>query len=246
MAIAVSRPRIAGFRQRISKEMRGRPDCGRRRSLNATATVARRCADDCRTRRSNWRSSRRSPFLNRAEPRQGHRYFDCRRKCSLTFSPYASRSMRERGSLSPSTSRSPSIHATRATSLRWSANWRRRPLNSGMSICPTSRPTIRNTGRGSTAFSDQFVRADRSGAGEEGAAADRVTLSRPGRPGLMIAGSPMSPSARVPASATSSSARFLAPGECESSPRACRLPRTPCLTPRLILAGLASVRRRMR
>jgi hypothetical protein len=37
MAIAVSRPRIAGFRQRISKEMRGRPDCGRRRSLNATA-----------------------------------------------------------------------------------------------------------------------------------------------------------------------------------------------------------------
>jgi hypothetical protein len=37
--------------------------------------------------RSNWRSSRRSPFLNRAEPRQGHRYFDCRRKCSLTFSP---------------------------------------------------------------------------------------------------------------------------------------------------------------
>ena len=28
------------------------------------------------------------PFLNRAEPRQGHRYFDCRRKCSLTFSPY--------------------------------------------------------------------------------------------------------------------------------------------------------------
>jgi hypothetical protein len=56
MAIAVSRPRIAGFRQRLSKEMRGRPDCGRRRSLNATATVARRCADDCRTRRSNWRS----------------------------------------------------------------------------------------------------------------------------------------------------------------------------------------------
>jgi hypothetical protein len=88
MAIAVSRPRIAGFRQRISKEMRGRPDCGRRRSANATATVARRCADDCRTRRSNWRSSRRSPFLNRAEPHQGHRYFDCRRKCSLTFSPY--------------------------------------------------------------------------------------------------------------------------------------------------------------
>ena len=32
MAIAVSRPRIAGFRQRLSKEMRGRPDCGRRRS----------------------------------------------------------------------------------------------------------------------------------------------------------------------------------------------------------------------
>jgi hypothetical protein len=56
--------------------------------LNATATVARRCADDCRTRRSNWRSSRRSPFLNCAEPHQGHRYFDCRRKCSLTFSPY--------------------------------------------------------------------------------------------------------------------------------------------------------------
>ena len=73
MAIAVSRPRIAGFRQRISKAMRGRPDCGRRRSRNATATVARRCADHCRTRRSNWRSSRRSPFLNRAEPRQGHR-----------------------------------------------------------------------------------------------------------------------------------------------------------------------------
>ena len=62
-------------------------DCGRRRSLNATATVARRCADDCRTRRSNRRSSRRSPFLNRAEPRQGHRCFDCRRKCSPTFSP---------------------------------------------------------------------------------------------------------------------------------------------------------------
>jgi len=73
MAIAVSRPRIAGFRQWISKAMRGRPDCGRRRSRNATATVARRCADQCRTRRSNWRSSRRSPFLNRAEPRQGHR-----------------------------------------------------------------------------------------------------------------------------------------------------------------------------
>jgi hypothetical protein len=33
MAIAVSRPRIAGFRQRLSKEMRGRPDSGRRRSL---------------------------------------------------------------------------------------------------------------------------------------------------------------------------------------------------------------------
>ena len=31
--------------------------------------------------RSNWRSSRRCPFLNRVEPRQGHRYFDCRRKC---------------------------------------------------------------------------------------------------------------------------------------------------------------------
>ena len=31
---------------------------------------------------------RRIPFLNRAEPRQGHRYFDCRRKCSLSFSPY--------------------------------------------------------------------------------------------------------------------------------------------------------------
>ena len=25
---------------------------------------------------------------NRAEPRQGHRCYDCRRKCSLTFRPY--------------------------------------------------------------------------------------------------------------------------------------------------------------
>ena len=91
MAIAVSRPRIAGFRQRVSKEMRGRPDPGRRRSLNATATVARRCVDDCHARRSNWRSPRRSPLLNRAEPRQGHRYFDCRRKCSLSFGPYPCR-----------------------------------------------------------------------------------------------------------------------------------------------------------
>jgi hypothetical protein len=31
---------------------------------------------------------RRSLFLNREEPRQRHRYFDCRRKCSLSFSPY--------------------------------------------------------------------------------------------------------------------------------------------------------------
>jgi hypothetical protein len=33
----------------------------------------------------------RSPFLNRAEPRRGHRYFDCRRKCSLSFGPYPCR-----------------------------------------------------------------------------------------------------------------------------------------------------------
>jgi hypothetical protein len=31
---------------------------------------------------------RRSPFLNRAEPCQGHHCLDCRRKCSLSFSPY--------------------------------------------------------------------------------------------------------------------------------------------------------------
>ena len=86
MAI-VSRPRIAGFRQRLSKEMRGRPDCGRRRSL----TVQRPLPDGALmivARCDRTGDPRRSPFLNRAEPRQGHRYFDCRRKCSLSFSPY--------------------------------------------------------------------------------------------------------------------------------------------------------------
>ena len=86
MAI-VSRPRIAGFRQRLSKEMRGRPDCGRRRSLTVQrplpdgALMLSHAAIELAILPVN-------PFLNCAEPRQGHRYFDCRRKCSLTFSPY--------------------------------------------------------------------------------------------------------------------------------------------------------------
>jgi Transmembrane secretion effector len=87
MAIAVSRPRIAGFRQRLPKEMRGRPDCRRRRSLNLQRPLPDGAlmivASGDRTG-----DPRRSPFLNRAEPRQGHRYFDCRRKRSLSFSPY--------------------------------------------------------------------------------------------------------------------------------------------------------------
>ena len=58
-----------------------------------------------------------------------------------------------------------------------SANWRRRPLNSRMSICPTSSRMIRNMGRTSTAFSDQFVCADPSGGGEVLAVADEE-LSR--------------------------------------------------------------------
>ena len=50
----------------------------------------------------------------------------------------------------------------------------RRPLNSRISIHPTSSPTIRKTDRTSSAFSEsEFVCADPSGGGESSAVADK-------------------------------------------------------------------------